>query len=74
MSEIIRSDTESTPMLTPTDLLEYIWCPRFTWFMNVQHIPQHEETRYKVLKGREIHARRENENKSYLRSILVNLH
>jgi CRISPR-associated exonuclease Cas4 len=54
-------------MLTPTDLLEHIWCPRFTWFMNVQHIPQHEETRYKVLKGREIHARRENENKSYLR-------
>jgi len=67
MSEVSKFDTEVTPMLTPTDVLEHVWCPRFTWFMNVQHVPQHEETRYKVLKGREIHARRENENKSYLR-------
>lgn len=58
---------DSTPMLTPTEVLEHVWCPRFTWFMNVQNIPQHEETRYKVLKGREVHARREVENKSYFR-------
>ena len=60
-------DINSTPMLTPTEVLEHIWCPRFTWFMNVQHIPQHEENRFKVLKGREIHARKETENKTYLR-------
>jgi len=66
MSEII-SVTESNLMLTPTEVLEHIWCPRFTWFMNVQHISQHEESRYKVRKGLEIHARREAENQSYLR-------
>lgn len=61
------NDTESTPMLTPSEVLEHVFCPRFTWFMNVQHIDQHEDQRYKVLKGRVIHQRREQENKIYLR-------
>ncbi len=60
-------DTERTPMLTPSEILEHIYCPRFTWFMNVQQIPQHEETRFKVLKGREVHRRRATENRDYLR-------
>ena len=61
------TNPESKPMLTPTEVLEYVWCPRFIWFINVQHIPQYEDKRYKVLKGREIHARRETDNKAYLR-------
>jgi len=60
-------DTEQTPMITPSDVIEHIFCPRFTWFMNVQHIPQQEDKRYKVIKGRHIHQRRESENKDYLR-------
>lgn len=60
-------DTERSPMLTPSEVLEHIFCPRFTWFMNVQHIPQHEDTRFKVLKGREVHRRRATENREYLR-------
>jgi CRISPR-associated exonuclease Cas4 len=67
MNEILSWDTESTPMITPSEVLEHVYCPRFTWFMNVQHIDQHEDTRYKVLKGREVHERRESENKTYLR-------
>jgi CRISPR-associated exonuclease Cas4 len=67
MSEILSWDTESTPMITPSEVLEHVYCPRFTWFMNVQHIDQHEDTRYKVLKGREVHEQRESENKTYLR-------
>lgn len=62
-----NSDTESTPMLTPSEILEHIYCPRFTWFMNVQQIPQHEETRFKVLRGREVHRRRATDNRDYLR-------
>ncbi|MBI5014910.1 MAG: CRISPR-associated protein Cas4 [Deltaproteobacteria bacterium] len=54
-------------MLTPSEVIEHVFCPRFTWFMNVQKISQHEDSRYKVLKGREVHARRETENKAYLR-------
>jgi len=62
-----HSDTEQSPMLTPSEVLEHIYCPRFTWFMNVQHIPQHEDSRFKVLKGREVHRRRATENRDYLR-------
>lgn len=60
-------DSERTPMITPSEVIEHVYCPRFTWFMNVQQIPQYEDQRYKVLKGREVHRRRETENKAYLR-------
>lgn len=60
-------DTESTVMITPSEVIEHLFCPRFTYFMNCLKIPQHEELRYKVLKGRELHERREKENKEYLR-------
>ncbi|MCF1182221.1 CRISPR-associated protein Cas4 [Marichromatium gracile] len=60
-------DTETTPMVTPSEVLEHVYCPRFTWFMNVQHIAQHEDQRYKVLRGREVHRRRSVENRDYLR-------
>lgn len=35
--------------------------------MNCLNIPQHEELRYKVLKGRELHENRGKENREYLR-------
>ena len=60
-------DTDSTVMITPSEVIEYLFCPRFTYFMNCLNIPQHEEQRYKVLKGRELHERREKENREYLR-------
>lgn len=60
-------DTETTPMITPSEVIEYLYCPRFVYFMNCLNIPQHEELRYKVLKGREIHQRKESENREYLR-------
>lgn len=61
------SDTESSPMITPSEVIEHLFCPRFTYFMNCLKIPQHEELRYKVIKGRELHDRKEKENKEYLR-------
>ncbi len=60
-------DNESTPMITPTELQEYAYCPRFIYFMNCLNIPQHEELRYKVLQGRELHEHREHQNRSYMR-------
>ncbi len=62
-----RDDTEATPMITPSEVIEYIYCPRFIYFMRCLEIPQHEDNRYKVLKGREVHKRRTNENREYLR-------
>jgi len=67
MSSATPWDSEQSPMITPSEVIEHIYCPRFTWFMNVQMIPQHEDKRYKVLKGRRVHQRRETENKDYLR-------
>ena len=60
-------DTDTTPMITPSEVIEHIFCPRFTYFMHVLLIPQFEDRRYKVLKGREVHRRREKENTEYLR-------
>lgn len=61
------TDNETTPMVTPSEVIEHIYCPRFTYFMQVLNIPQFEDRRFKVLKGREVHKRREQENRSYLR-------
>ncbi|MYD64038.1 MAG: CRISPR-associated protein Cas4 [Gemmatimonadetes bacterium] len=54
-------------MITPSEVIEHIYCPRFTYYMNVLNIPQFEDRRFKVLKGREVHKRRETENRFYLR-------
>lgn len=58
---------ESTLMITPSEVMEYLFCPRFIYFMNCMNIPQHEEQRYKVLKGRELHEKKASENREYLR-------
>ncbi len=60
-------DTEATPMITTSDVVEHLFCPRFTYFMNCLQIPQNEDLRYIVLKGREIHEDRAKENRGYLR-------
>ena len=61
------NDTETTLMITPSEVIEHVYCPRFTYFMNCLNIPQHEELRYKVRKGRELHSKKEIHNKTYLR-------
>ena len=45
------SDTETTIMITPSEVIEHIYCPRFTYYMNVLNIPQFEDRRFKVLKA-----------------------
>jgi len=53
--------------ITISDVIEYLYCPRFTYYMHCLAIPQHEERLYKVRKGREIHAAKEKTNVGYLR-------
>jgi len=53
--------------LTPSEIIEHLYCPRFTYFMNVLSISQHEEKRFKVQKGRSIHDAKTKINKDYLR-------
>lgn len=54
-------------VVTLTDVLEYTFCPRFIFYMRCLDIPQHEEKRFKVRKGREVHKARAMTNKRYLR-------
>ncbi|MDZ7267098.1 MAG: CRISPR-associated protein Cas4 [candidate division KSB1 bacterium] len=56
--------------LTPSEVLEYLFCPRYIYFMNVLGIPQREEKRYKVLRGREVHREKQIRNRAYLRKKL----
>lgn len=56
--------------ITPSNIIQYRYCPRFVYFEHVLRIPQYEEKYYKVMKGREIHLRKARENMEYKRKSL----
>jgi len=53
--------------VTPSLVMEYLFCPRFIYFMECLNIPQHEERRLKVQMGRKVHETKQQINKDYLR-------
>ncbi|MDR0676209.1 MAG: CRISPR-associated protein Cas4 [Elusimicrobiota bacterium] len=53
--------------ITPSEVLEYLFCPRFIYFMKCLDIKQNEEHRIKVQLGRRNHEKRALENKDYRR-------
>lgn len=53
--------------ITPSHIIQYLYCPRFTYFEHVLRIPQYEEKHLKVLKGREMHEVKSEQNTAYLR-------
>ena len=53
--------------ITPSHVIQYLYCPRFTYFEYVLGIPQYEEKYYKVLRGREVHEQKAKQNMDYLR-------
>ncbi len=57
-------------IITISDVLEYLFCPRFIYFMHCLAIPQHEGSRFKVIKGREVHDEKRITNTEYLRKKL----
>ena len=61
---------EQEDFVTVSDALEYLFCPRFIFFERCLMIPEHQEKRFKVLKGRELHEVREKVNRDYLRKRL----
>lgn len=56
--------------ITPSHVLEYLYCPRFIYFMEVLGIAQNEDTRYKVQEGREVHKYKALTNSDYKRKKL----
>ncbi len=53
--------------VTPSHIIEYLYCPRFTYFEYVTCIPQYEERHFKVERGRDVHQQKLEINKEYLR-------
>ena len=62
--------SEQEIFISVSDVMEYLFCPRFIFFMHCLGIAQREERRYKVLKGRELHEAREKTNRDYVRKRL----
>lgn len=56
--------------ITTSLLMEYVFCPRFTYFEYVLDIPQQEGKRFKVEKGRTVHEKVRKQNPDYLRKKL----
>jgi CRISPR-associated exonuclease Cas4 len=65
-----KPPAEQEIFVTVSDALEYLFCPRFIFFERCLMIPEHQEKRYKVLKGRELHESREKVNRDYVRKKL----
>lgn len=63
--------TDTLTYIWPTNIQEYLYCPRFVYFFHVLAIPQFEENRFKVQKGREIHNLKRLQNREYIRKRLA---
>lgn len=56
--------------LYPSQIIEYLYCPRFTFFEYVLRVPQQEDKFHKVKRGRDVHNEKLERNKEYLRKRL----
>ena len=73
MTETSQQKTASSTQawyLTPTHLLEYSYCPRFTYYEFALGVPEFQEKRFKVQRGREVLEERKRLNPKYLRKTL----
>lgn len=57
----------SQTSITPSEIIQYLYCPRFIYFEKVLGIPQYEEKSYKAMKGRHLHESKQKMNTDYLR-------
>lgn len=55
---------------TASQVLAYLYCPRFTYYGEVMGVPQNEELRFKVLQGRQIHENKVRYDRGALRKKL----
>lgn len=62
-----NSFNELEEYITPAEIIEFLYCPRFTYFMKCLSIKQYEENRFKVQIGREKHTNKSNSSVSNVR-------
>lgn len=70
ISMLMESTTFTPVTVTPSEVLEYLYCPRYIYFMNVLGISQQEAKRFKVMQGRHVHRQKQVRNRAYLRQKL----
>lgn len=58
---------EQEQYVTPSEIIEFLYCPRFTYFMKNLMISQYEENRFKVQLGREKHLDKKNQGINQIR-------
>ena len=58
---------ENHVSITVSNIIEYLYCPRNIFFLEVLKIPKNETNNFKVKIGKEIHEKKLVQNKSYLR-------
>lgn len=58
---------ENQEYISPSEMIEFLYCPRFTYFINNLNIRQYEEKRLKVQIGKEKHIDKTNTNVNYIR-------
>lgn len=51
--------------VTVTDVVEHVFCPKFTYYSSVLGLRQYEEKRGTVKTGRQLHQKHEKTNKDY---------
>lgn len=51
--------------ITVTDVVEHVFCPKFTYYSSVLGLKQYEEKRGTVKVGKQIHQKHEKTNKDY---------
>lgn len=56
--------------LTPSQIIQFQYCPRFIYFEYVLRVPQYEEKYFKVNRGREVHRQKAQQNMEYTRKRL----
>lgn len=61
------SFNEYVGYVTPSDIIEFLYCKRFIYYMKCLGIRQNEDKRYKVQLGRNLHEGKEDTNRNYLR-------
>ena len=58
---------ENSISITVSKVIEYLYCPRTIFFLDVLGIPKNETEDFKEKTGKEIHEKRLEQNKGYLR-------
>ena len=62
-----NSFNEFEEYVTPSEIIEFLYCPRFTYFMKNLNIRQYEENRFKVQLGREKHLNKKSTTTNQIR-------